>query len=181
MLLATGSVKASENATPFLVPKQVAAAPEGFNGLCSRYSWACQNSRSSNLNARSALDVAQRINLDVNRATPEIEDRDQYGKAEVWALPTRRGGDCEDFALLKKLRLIEAGLPGQNLLMATVLDRQLRNHAVLVLRTENGDYVLDNLTNKIVPWQATGYTFLKLQNPTSPGAWDAVLAGGVAG
>jgi predicted transglutaminase-like cysteine proteinase len=59
------------------------------------------------------------------------------------------------------------------------LDRKRQSHAVLVLRTGTQDLVLDNLTNKIVPWNKTGYTFLRLQNPKQPSGWVSVLAGGI--
>ena len=52
---------------------------------------------------------------------------------------------------------------------------------MLVMRTDDGDFVLDNLTSRILPWQATGYTFLRIQNPARPSQWSAVLAGGVLG
>ena len=84
----------------------------------------------------------------------------------------------EDLVLLKKLRLIEAGVPASSLLMATVLDLRGARHAVLVLRTSGGDLVLDSLQDRIKHWVDTRYTFLKLQNPQSPGSWDAIFAGG---
>jgi predicted transglutaminase-like cysteine proteinase len=75
--------------------------------------------------------------------------------------------------------LIEQGIAADSLLISTVLDKKLNSHAVLVLRTDKGDMVLDNLTNRIMPWNKTGYTFLKLQNPKSLSRWDAVMAGDV--
>ena len=126
------------------------------------------------------LRLAATVNTKVNRQTPAVEDLRQYGQEEYWSLPSRRGGDCEDFALLKKKILIsEYGVPGHQLLMATVLDHRLQRHAVLVLRTSRGDFVLDNLDNKIRHWTQTRYTFLKLQNPNSLDKWVAVLAGGI--
>jgi predicted transglutaminase-like cysteine proteinase len=63
--------------------------------------------------------------------------------------------------------------------MATVLDKRVSSHAVLVLRTGQGDYVLDNATNQILPWTKTGYTFLKLQDPKRKSTWRAVMEGGL--
>ncbi len=109
----------------------------------------------------------------------QISDASQYRRDELWALPTRRGGDCEDFALLKKRELIRLGIPAERLLIATVLDRKYRGHAVLVVRTHRGDMVLDNLTNRVMRWERTGYTFMKMQNPARPDTWQAILAGGL--
>ncbi len=169
----------ANSSTAFLKPQKAIHAPAGFAGLCNRYSWACKASARSGVSAQQKLSLANQINRSVNRQVREVEDRTQYGVEEHWALPTRRGGDCEDLVLLKKKLLVERGVPSQSLLIATVLDRKLNSHAVLVMRTGQGDLVLDNLTNKIKPWNKTGYTFLKLQNPNALTRWDAVLAGGV--
>jgi len=94
-------------------------------------------------------------------------------------LPGPRGGDCEDFALAKKKRLIEAGVPAGAVLIATALDRRRKPHAVLVLRARAGDYVLDNLTDRMLLWHRTGYSFLRMQNPIAPWKWDLIAAGGI--
>lgn len=163
----------------FLKAQKAIHAPAGFAGICNRYAWVCRASGQSSVSGEKKLALANQINRSVNRQVREIEDLKQYGVEEHWALPTRRGGDCEDLVLLKKKLLVERGIPSQALLIATVLDKRLRSHAVLVMRTSRGDLVLDNLTNKIKPWKQTGYTFLKLQNPKALTRWDAVLAGGV--
>ena len=59
-----------------------------------------------------------------------------------------------------------------------MLDRQQKNHAVLVFRTDQGDYVLDNLSNRMLLWWKTGYYFLRMQDPDAPSHWVAVMAGG---
>lgn len=156
-------------------------APEGFAGVCARYTWACAQSGRGTPSAGAAIAVAQRVNSSVNRTTREIADSVQYGREEYWALPTGRGGDCEDFALAKKRDLIGQGIAPERLLIATVLDRARKPHAVLVLRTDAGDFVLDNLTDRILGWRETGYTFLRMQNPDAPGRWSAILAGGILG
>ncbi|MEL6645937.1 MAG: transglutaminase-like cysteine peptidase [Pseudomonadota bacterium] len=158
---------------------QRVAAPDGFNGVCQRYVWACENTRSRVKSTEELLRVARSVNLTVNRSFDEVADQTQYNRQEYWALPTSIGGDCEDFALLKRQELMAMGVPGERLLIATVLDRQRRAHAVLVLRTDRGDMVLDNLTNRIKHWSATGYTFLRMQDPDAPSRWNAVFAGGV--
>jgi predicted transglutaminase-like cysteine proteinase len=163
----------------FLVGHRPIAAPAGFSGLCSKYSWVCAPSGQGTVGQDAVLRLAKTVNNQVNRRTRQIDDKKQYGKEEYWALPTARGGDCEDLVLLKKKTLLESGVSSESLLIATVLDRKLNSHAVLILRTQKGDLVLDNLTNKIVPWKATGYTFLKLQDPQSLSRWQAVLVGGV--
>jgi predicted transglutaminase-like cysteine proteinase len=172
-------VNAGERGKLFLVGQHSTPAPLGFSGLCNRHRWACGQSVDARPTKRANLALVAVINRRVNQQTPQIDDLAQYGIREYWTLPTSRGGDCEDIVLLKKKMLLDQGIPTRYLLIATVLDRNLNNHAVLVFRTKNGDLVLDSLTNKIVPWEKTGYTFLKLQNPNSLTAWQAILIGGV--
>ena len=158
-----------------------ADAPNGFSGVCSRYAWACAKGGRNASAPRDLMPLAEEINLSINRRTREVSDEAQYARAEYWALPTARGGDCEDFALAKKRALISRGVAPERLLIATVLDRKRNPHAVLVLRTDAGDFVLDNLTNRVLGWQQTGYTFLRMQNPKSPNRWSVVLKGGMLG
>ncbi|MGB3313792.1 MAG: transglutaminase-like cysteine peptidase [Albidovulum sp.] len=179
---APGAPEAAQpQSTSHIVARKAITAPQGATALCRDHAWACRTTGGGSLPDRSVLKVAGQVNSMVNRRVRSVSDRQQYGLEEVWALPTRRGGDCEDFALLKKKELIAAGMRPQDLLIATVLDRNRGSHAVLVLRTSSGDYVLDNLRNRIMPWRETGYSFIRMQNPQRPNRWVAVLAGGVFG
>jgi len=42
-----------------------------------------------------------------------------------------------------------------------VIDEIGEGHAVLMVRTDRGDLILDNKTNAVLPWQRTGYSFVK--------------------
>ncbi|PPB81586.1 putative transglutaminase-like cysteine proteinase [Albidovulum inexpectatum] len=163
----------------YLEPRKAIPAPAGAVRLCQQLSWACQKDATGPARNESIMTLARQINRKINRRVRAIEDSRQYGQEEVWALPTARGGDCEDFALLKKRELIKAGVRAQDLLIATALDRQRGSHAVLILRTAQGDMVLDNLTDRILRWDQTGYSFIAMQNPDRPSTWVAVLAGGI--
>jgi predicted transglutaminase-like cysteine proteinase len=159
--------------------KATVSAPSGASGLCRQYAWACaRTGRVTTIDA-AALAIVQKVNQRANQKVRPVSDQRQWSIAEKWSLPTNRGGDCEDFAIYKKKMLIEAGFSPDQLLIATVLDRQNRSHAVLVLRTGTQDLVLDNLTGRIKPWRDTGYTFLRLQDPRQPNRWVAVFAGGI--
>ena len=160
----------------FLTAYSGAMPPQGFYGVCERYAWACSRQEGS-ISDDEALRIANKINRRVNARIRAVPDHEVYGVRERWTLPDRGAGDCEDFALLKKKLLIEAGLPGNMLLLATALNRQAEPHAVLVLRLQTGDVILDNLTSAARPWQETRYTFLKIQSPETPDVWSAVLLG----
>ncbi len=154
------------------------APPSGAKDICARYDWACTSSKASRKLSNEDLKTVRTINKKINKQVRSISDQAQYKKPEVWALPTNRGGDCEDFALLKKRELVARGINPSRLLLATVHDRRQGSHAVLILRSDQGDLVLDNLTDRIRTWQETRYTFLRMQNPTTPRKWVAVFAGG---
>jgi len=159
--------------------RYVATPPAGAGGLCATYDWACARSGKTKLLGDGAMETLRAVNSRANRIIRPVSDMQQYRTPEYWALPTQHGGDCEDYALYKKRELIRLGIPPEQLLIAAVLDKQRRIHAVLVVRTGSQDLVLDNLTSRIVPWNRTGYTFLRLQDPDQPSRWVAVYAGGM--
>jgi predicted transglutaminase-like cysteine proteinase len=150
--------------------------PSGAAGLCQRYGWACSNAYTTVSLNRAAFSEIAEINLRINKSVRSVSDRQQYGVSDHWTYPANGAGDCEDFALAKKRALMALGLPGNRLLLATVHSPRVGPHAVLVLRLDDGDYVLDNLTDRILPWHATGYAFLRIQSPTEPGVWRTGFA-----
>ena len=173
-----GGQPATASSQAFLPQRMHIKAPDGAEGLCQKYSWACSQTGRSGQLTKGDLKKVSLINKQVNRSTRAVDDKIQYRKTEYWTLPSARGGDCEDFVLLKKRELIQAGIAPNRLLIATVLDRGRGGHAVLVVRTDTGDVVLDNLTNRILPWTKTRYTFLRMQDPNSPNRWVGVFEGG---
>jgi len=126
---------------------------------------------------RSQLKLITRINRDVNRDVRKADDFDIYGMPEFWSLPRvidgRMYGDCEDYALEKRRRLIEAGVPAETLSMAVAVTRRGERHAVLVVAFEAGDVVLDNLTPWPTPWGELNYTWIQRQVGGST-AWTTI-------
>lgn len=155
------------------------SAPGGAIGLCATYPWACAKGTNAQPVGMEQMEMVTRINRAANASIRPVTDIKQYHVAEKWTLPTARGGDCEDYALYKKAQLIEAGISPDRLLLASVLDRKGGAHAVLVLRADGADLVLDNLRSAIRRWDQTGYTFLRMQDPRDPSRWVATMAGGV--
>lgn len=151
-------------------------APPGFREACRRYDWLCSGgsdaARAFEFDA--LLDLARSVNRRVNRMVSPLTDSENYGVADRWALPTNGYGDCEDYVLLKYQKLLEAGVHRRHLSIAVVVNLAGENHAVLVLRHEAGDYVLDSLTSRIRPWNETGYRFLAMQSGADATAWAIV-------
>ena len=111
------------------------------------------------------------VNASVNHAVKPMSDHDIYGKDEVWAYPVAGIGDCEDYVLEKRRQLHGAGISFSDLLITVVRKRDGEGHAVLTVRTTDGDYILDNLSDSVRPWEQTGYRFLKRQASTHTGRW----------
>ena len=112
-----------------------------------------------------------RINRDVNDDIEPVSDLEHWGMLEKWSYPDDGKGDCEDYVLEKRRRLIEAGWPRQALLVTVVRDRKGDGHAVLTVKTERGDFILDNQDPRVRAWTDTGYKFIKRQSETHPSKW----------
>jgi len=58
--------------------------------------------------------------------------------------------------------------------MTIVRDLEGEGHAILTVKTDRGEFVLDNLSNEIRPWDATGYRFVKRQSQEDPNLWVSI-------
>lgn len=123
--------------------------------------------------SRSLWNRILKVNVSVNRSVRPMNDYDIFGKDEVWTYP-KGVGDCEDYVLLKRRVLMQKGIPLSNLLITVVRKRNGEGHAVLTVRTDRGDFVLDNLTDAVVPWNKTGYRYLKRQASNHTGRWVTI-------
>ena len=121
-------------------------------------------------------ELIQAVNSYVNRTIVPITDPNYRGVADRWEYPTEGLGDCEDYQLLKRKLLVEAGLPKRALLMTVVINQQGEGHAVLTVRFDREDMILDNQTNAILRWDRTGYEFIKREALTRTG-WAYVQPG----
>ncbi len=109
------------------------------------------------------------VNVRVNSTITAIPDQDHLGVEDRWDYPDDGKGDCEDIQLLKRKLLVERGLPRRPMRMAVVLDGDGNGHAVLMVRTDRGDFILDNKTSRILPWHDTNYVFVKREDHDGPG------------
>src|SRR5205085_243851 len=94
--------------------------------------------------------------------------------SERWNYPDDGYGDCEDYVLLKRKMLMQAGWPRQALLITVVRDKQGDGHAVLTVKTDKGEFILDNQTEEVLLWSETEYRFVKRQSQTDPNVWIAL-------
>jgi predicted transglutaminase-like cysteine proteinase len=116
-----------------------------------------------------------RVNLQVNRAIRYVSDRILYGDEDYWHLaigPDGKGaGDCKDYVLEKHKALIAAGVPASDLSIAIVSTTWGETHAILLVRTDRGELVMDSLSQWIQPWTKVHYKWIKRQAPGQQLTW----------
>lgn len=143
-------------------------APVGFQIFCLTQSSHCRGGGASQVRLTEAvMDTLKSVNSRVNRAIAPRGDR-----RDEWAVNVS-SGDCEDYALTKRAALISAGLPAGALRIAAAKTRSGQGHAVLVVRTDQGDLVLDNLTGTIKPAGQTGLRWVAMTNADGR-SWKAI-------
>lgn len=158
---------------PFMRVHGSAAPPFGFVQFCERMPEECagHGAREPHVNiAPARLSELDEINRLVNAMIAPTTDMELYGVIEYWTVP-KTSGDCEDYALLKRQILIKKGWPPGALLMTVVRDERGDGHAVLTVRTSQGDYILDNKVADIKLWHRTGYKFVMRQSYVDPRLW----------
>ena len=152
--------------------------PIGYVTFCRDHQPECRPARRFadriQLTAAKFREIEE-VNRSVNAAVAPITDLELYGKPEVWAYPSANKGDCEDYVLLKRRTLIEHGFPESALLITVVRDENNEGHAILTVRTDKGDFVLDNKRRDVVRWAETHYTFVKRQSEKNPLVWISLL------
>jgi predicted transglutaminase-like cysteine proteinase len=175
---ATTPQAASPIKPAFAAVGEEVAVPYGWVDFCGRQPQECSQPalppRDIKLD-NPTLHTLEQVNRAVNAAILPVSNLDHWGTIlDHWDYVTDGKGDCKIYALQKRKLLIERGFPRQALLMTIVRDHEGQGHAILTARTSKGDFILDNLTDSIRPWSATGYRFLKRQSQQDPNVWLAI-------
>ncbi|MFC3721856.1 transglutaminase-like cysteine peptidase [Neoaquamicrobium sediminum] len=150
--------------------------PVGYYEYCLRYRQRCARGPEGTmiqLTRASWSDIVS-VNAEVNTAVIAMTDMEIYGVEERWEYPTTVG-DCEDYALLKRQRLNEMGYPLGALLLTTALDAKGGGHAVLSVVTDLGDFILDNLEQRVLLWSDARIYFLKRQSQRDLNQWVSLV------
>jgi predicted transglutaminase-like cysteine proteinase len=173
-LFAFTSGSQAQEQREFIAVGTVTSPPIGWAEFCVEYAPECDTKpslpRDVVLSTRAWTEL-KRINLAVNTNVKPMTDMDHWGVVERWNYPDDGYGDCEDYALEKRKLLMEAGWPREALLMTVVRDHNGNGHAILTVKTDRGEFILDNQTSDIVLWSATGYRFVKRQSQSDPNVW----------
>ncbi len=148
-------------------------APLGFMEFCLRKPQRCAATdeiRQIPLNAaRSEL---ERVNREANRnITPRVEppppDKPPWNDEAT-------AGDCEEYVLAKRSRLLNLGYPPSALLIAEATIPSGKGHLVLVVVSDQGDFVLDNLQPEVIRWDKLPYNWLMRSTSKNPKYWQAI-------
>jgi predicted transglutaminase-like cysteine proteinase len=156
-------------------------APSGWQQFCAENADECRPDADQARDVVLTPELLQQLyetNQYVNDRVSWTSDDALYGKAERWTLPLDRG-DCEDIVLLKRKMLARLGWPQGSLLITTVEEpgpakgSVKGRHAVLTVRSDRGEMILDNQTPEILFWYETKYRYLSRQSATDPNVWVA--------
>jgi predicted transglutaminase-like cysteine proteinase len=173
-LFAAPTASMAQERAAFIAVGAVTTPPIGWAEFCIEYAPECDTRRSLPrdvaLSTRAWVEL-KRINAAVNTSVKPMTDMDHWGVVERWNYPDDGYGDCEDYALQKRKLLMAAGWPREALLMTVVRDQNGNGHAILTVKTDRGEYVLDNQTNDVLLWADTGYRFVKRQSQSDPNVW----------
>ena len=167
--LGAGAMAAgSRSSNPHLTVGSRYSPPFAFIVFCVRNPGECRTSSPDEVVLDNELMATlQSVNRAVNRS---IRPRSERG--DVWRVNVS-AGDCEDYALTKRSRLIAAGFPPGALRIAIVRIASGEGHAVLVVKTDQADLVLDNRTNTIRPWNETGLRWVAMSG-ANPRNWTNI-------
>ena len=175
MVAASLSTAQAANERPlFIAVGNSARPPIGWTDFCVQLPRECDGrpleARDVVLSQKAWKDL-ERINKWVNDTIKPMTDMDHWGVIERWSYPDDGYGDCEDYVLLKRRMLMQAGWPRQALLITVVRDLKGEGHAVLTVKTDKGEFVLDNQEEQILLWSETSYRFVKRQSQTDQNTW----------
>jgi len=177
LALAAAASPASANDLLFVTTGEATRAPIGWVEFCVEHPVECKvqpsTPRDVVLSNKAWTDLT-RINKWVNENVKPMTDMDHWGVVEKWSYPDDGYGDCEDYALLKRRMLMQAGWPREALLITVVRDKKGEGHAVLTVKSDKGEFILDNQEERILLWSETSYRYVKRQSQTDPNRWVAL-------
>jgi len=164
-LIETSMVMPITEASPTLSPFQHVR-------FCMRYPADCKSDQTETTTVEltaETLETMQRVNRDVNLSIMPVAKSDAIADGGWTISPT--SGDCNDYAVTKRHELLQKGLPAKAVRLAVVKTQSGIGHLVLVVSTNKGNLVLDNLSETIMPWQLTRYQWVKIQSSADARYW----------
>lgn len=162
-----------------MIVGELTSQPIGHYDFCQQYAGECSirlpSSPAPSLSEQGWAAI-EAVNASVNARIVPKTDKQIFGREEFWTYPSTEG-DCEDFALLKRRELADKGFSLADLLLTVVRKPDGEGHAILTVRTGEGDFILDNLDPKVKAWNETAYVFVKRQSSSDTGRWVSIENG----
>ena len=157
------------------------AGPDGWRALCRSAGNLCNTSphKGAPKLDLAALRLLGSVNAEVNA---EIRPRAEPAGRDLWQVAPR-SGDCDDYAVTKKFRLIAKGWEAERLRFATMMTETDEFHVVLTVEAAGGALVLDNRQGRIMTLaalEARGYKLVAVEGEGGGGTWRATPYAGVA-
>lgn len=125
------------------------------------------------LKGASKMEQVKAVNAFANHNKYKTDEKN-YGTGDYWATPKEflsRGGDCEDFAIIKFLSLRQLGFSADELRMVILLDTELRTpHAVLAVYIDGDVLILDNQNSEVLS-HTTLSNYVPLYSLNATGWW----------
>ena len=122
-----------------------------WSSLISSYKNLTATSKNATYKTNNA--TLEEINRNINKVR-YVADIKNWGKGDYWATPEdfyRRGGDCEDYAIAKYFKLLDAGYKPENMEIMALFKRKTNEYHAVLKVVENGKtYILDNEYNKLM-------------------------------
>jgi predicted transglutaminase-like cysteine proteinase len=156
-----------------------ALPPMAFFQFCQRYDGEC---RPQHIIFRGGpVKLTEQRWADLREINDRVNDkiapeRNLLGIAgEEWLINPDRG-DCNDYAVSKRHLLLERGWPARALLLSEVVLASGEHHLILVVRTDKGDLVLDNMTRVVKTWNKVPYKWVRMQSASNPNIWSTIVS-----
>ena len=155
-------------------------APMGYVRFCLRYAEDCKirgndfRRRTVSLTGKRRAELVQ-VNRQVNRDI--TAQSDLIIGTQDWSVHPKMGA-CTDYAVTKRHDLLARGWPSSALLLSEVVTAAEEHHLVLVVRTTQGNLVLDNLDPNIWKVETVHYQWVRIQSKSNPKFWLAAAPEG---
>ncbi len=146
----------------------------GYSSAAPRADW--RTSTGEPALTPELMGLLKRVDTSVNRSIRYV----RAGADDRWSLPIEQAagfqpkGNCKDYVLEKRKALIQQGLSPQSLSIALVDTWKGESHAVLLVATDKGEYVLDNNSDSVKRWDKVDYRWVSRQAPGETFRWVSV-------
>lgn len=146
--------------------------PKAFFTFCAKFAQQCVR---FGLDSRVVLDRRRwsELKLVNGRVNERIQPKPDPVGRDVWTLGAK-AGDCDEYAIEKRKELMDLGWPSSALRLTVVRVGSGEAHLVLTVRTEDGEFVLDNLKSAVLAVEAVGYRFVMRQSAIHPRLWVSI-------